>query len=1227
MLSHIGPTADRLRRVLHDAGYAAGMLAKAGGAPESVYALSGRLIASQSGWAILEVPNALVRGIFAAMDEPGVELPPSGPNDQLNAHISVLTKDELDRIGGPDALSERGQRFRYQLGPIKKVKPSGWDMAAVYMVEIQSPALKKLRVSYGLPPLPHGDHQFHITVCVRKKGTLQAGPVSKAAATDDETQVRAVVRSIPKDDLYGAWYHPGDRKVRVSLGDWSETSGRDVHARLSAVLGTKAVEVEAEIGRPDPFDGWIKLAENTLTRGADTFDVDALIARLHGRESETLPVDAFTINRSRNTGFSPRRLAAADVSFPMIVGPGDDVLDGKHRTVKLRSSGATHGRYLRATPEDLDAVKLAWSRELSSAPAEEVTYDPNLGRPDGVREAACRGPVGRAPGCGPGGAGSIPVGMPLGWLDSAPKAAALDDATTRALIGAGIGAGVGGLGGYAVDRARGGKRPGRSALIGAGLGGVAGGLGGAVLPPPDEWSSRVSEAVESPTSRESLGTNIAHYYEHAPGGFSGAVDRAVAAQSPVDGLPPLRYTAADVAAPIAIHESAQPPLHVARQWYEGGKKLKGGTRQFPLSPGSPPQVSLYTDAIAGVRGPDPRQYTKEHELTHAALDFLPNQWTPWRRLPNAPDTRVYSDYKMAPTELVPYLAAVKRDYVAAHPGQDVSTPAAAGAAIDWQRNRLADPATRALIPESDTSVWDTWNAQPARFQDMLRRLMPQVVDAGMPARDHSKTAARDFAPGLPRRDDKGDHTKLREGELATWIVQKHDAIRSGLHKDVRVGNPELGMFSWATKKDVPTPGQTVAFHQQPVHRYSYNSFQGTIPSGRYGAGTVRRQDAGEALVTRSTPHKLELTLAHKRDQPRLDLTAIGPVTWLARNTTPTEPVPYAKVHHKSVAPDDLPKVLETLPPGSVGQPKVDGASTLVSLLKRGPELTSYRTSSTSGHPIIQTEKIFHGRPAATYSKDLIGTILKGELYGTHLPRRTDQSETPGTHRQDRGGDRTSADAADLRAHDGGAGPAILHPQQLGAILNSTLANSIRSQRRQGIDLKAMLYDIQQHGKQPIDLATTPYAERRRLLEGIVPHLPPGKFHLAPQVEGPEAIGKLYDDVVSGRNDLTREGVVIHEPTGRPLKVKQTEEHDVVATGMYPGEGRRSRTVGGLLYAHADDPEKTVGRVGGGFDDETLRQIAADPQAFIGRTMRLRAQEKYPETGALRAPRFLAWHEG
>jgi ATP-dependent DNA ligase len=172
----------------------------------------------------------------------------------------------------------------------------------------------------------------------------------------------------------------------------------------------------------------------------------------------------------------------------------------------------------------------------------------------------------------------------------------------------------------------------------------------------------------------------------------------------------------------------------------------------------------------------------------------------------------------------------------------------------------------------------------------------------------------------------------------------------------------------------------------------------------------------------------------------------------------------------------------------------------------------------------------------------------------------------------------------------------------------------------------MLYDISQHGKRPIDLATTPYAERRQLLEGIVPHLPPGKFHLAPQVEGPEAIGKLYDDVVSGRHPLTREGAVIHPPTGRPLKVKQTDEHDVVVTGVFPGEGRRGSMVGGLTFAHPEDPEKTVGRVGTGFDEETLRQIAADPQAFIGRTARLKAQERYP-TGALRAPVMLAWHEG
>jgi len=171
----------------------------------------------------------------------------------------------------------------------------------------------------------------------------------------------------------------------------------------------------------------------------------------------------------------------------------------------------------------------------------------------------------------------------------------------------------------------------------------------------------------------------------------------------------------------------------------------------------------------------------------------------------------------------------------------------------------------------------------------------------------------------------------------------------------------------------------------------------------------------------------------------------------------------------------------------------------------------------------------------------------------------------------------------------------------------------------------MLFDIQQHGKKPIDFNTTPYSNRRALLEQIAKYLPRNKFHLAPQVEGPEAIKKLQQRVASGADPLTNEGVVIHPPTGKPIKVKNTDEYDALITGTFPGQGRRAGTIGGLTYAHPDKPGVTVGKVGTGFNDELLKLIASDPTSYIGRTARLRSQEKLP-SGALRAPSFLGLHE-
>jgi 8-oxo-dGTP pyrophosphatase MutT (NUDIX family) len=156
--------------------------------------LSGRLYLAKSGWLLLSVPNALVRGVYDAMSVPGAELPRAGlmnvPNvdgELLNAHISVMNADEVAAIGA-DKITERGHSFGYSLGPLKELDVRNVaGISKVWAITITSPALADLRKSYGLSPLPKGDQPFHITVAVRRKGVLQDNGIAKGYETPAET--------------------------------------------------------------------------------------------------------------------------------------------------------------------------------------------------------------------------------------------------------------------------------------------------------------------------------------------------------------------------------------------------------------------------------------------------------------------------------------------------------------------------------------------------------------------------------------------------------------------------------------------------------------------------------------------------------------------------------------------------------------------------------------------------------------------------------------------------------------------------------------------------------------------------------------------------------------------------------------------------------------------------------------------------------------------------------
>jgi len=480
-------------------------------------------------------------------------------------------------------------------------------------------------------------------------------------------------------------------------------------------------------------------------------------------------------------------------------------------------------------------------------------------------------------------------------------------------------------------------------------------------------------------------------------------------------------------------------------------------------------------------------------------------------------------------------------------------------------------------------------------------------------------------PGIPNIRDVGDLSKIQAGQLLDFVIQRHAARRAGEHYDVRFGDPTMGAFSWATRKELPSAGKRIALFRQPLHHHGYMPFQGTLRGG-YGAGTVRTHQKGKILVTRVSPNRISFTLAGQRYPERFALIrprSFADKAWLLVNTTPVEATPYNKVHYNRIPQEQVANVLKGLAPGTSVQAKIDGAAALVKLLENGVEVMSYRVAKETGRPLIHTERVFGGRPTIKIPKELVGTVLKGELYGSRTKdesgRAAPTTAPPGSQAGAAGDDGRALEGHEAKDTE----TRTIPPQELGGILNSTIANALRAQKEKRIKLKTMLYDIQQLGQKAV-AAETPYAERLAMLRKVLAHLPADVFHL-PDAAGPEDAQALWEQITRGEHPLTEEGIVIHPPTGTPSKAKLLEEHDVHIRDIFPGEGKyEGAGAGGFTYS-MEPGGPILGRVGTGLSDELRREMLEEPEAFIGRVAKVRSQGPFP-SGALRAPALYALHE-
>jgi bifunctional non-homologous end joining protein LigD len=120
-----------------------------------------------------------------------------------------------------------------------------------------------------------------------------------------------------------------------------------------------------------------------------------------------------------------------------------------------------------------------------------------------------------------------------------------------------------------------------------------------------------------------------------------------------------------------------------------------------------------------------------------------------------------------------------------------------------------------------------------------------------------------------------------------FVVQQHDATR--LHWDLRLEHDGVGV-SWAVPNGIPKdPAENRKAVHTEDHPLEYMTFEGEIPHGEYGAGTVRIWDSGTYELEKWRDDEIIFSFQGERLHGRYVLfRAGGPKDWMIHRMDPPE---------------------------------------------------------------------------------------------------------------------------------------------------------------------------------------------------------------------------------------------------------------------------------------------------------------------------------------------------